>query len=67
MSPDAYRYAGGSLCPACEGTDLAHGRFDSAHPDTVTRRWDCVRCGATWAAVYELSGYEGLTRQGEED
>ena len=66
MSPDNYRYAGGSLCPACQGTDLAHGRYDAEHPDTVTRRWACMSCGATWAAVYALTGYEGL-RQPQED
>lgn len=67
MSPEAYRYADGSICPACEGTDLAHGRYDATHPDTVTRRWGCETCRATWTAVYELTGYEGLQRPQEED
>ena len=56
----AYIYAGGRRCPVCLGTDLARGRYDSAHPDTVTRRWGCAQCGAAWVAVYELAGYEGL-------
>ena len=56
----AYIYAGGRQCAVCLGTDLAHGRYDSEHPDTVTRRWGCSTCGASWVAVYELAGYEGL-------
>jgi transposase-like protein len=60
LSPDAYAAAAGKHCPACEGTDLARGRMDSAREGTVTRRWACENCGATWTAVYTLTWYEGL-------
>jgi hypothetical protein len=66
LSPEGYAATGGGSCPACGGTDLARGRYDSAHADTVTRRWGCENCGASWVAVYELSGYEGLTRPRKE-
>ena len=62
LTPDQYAYACGTRCPACEGTDLSRGRYESTHPDTVTRRWGCENCGASWVAVYTLTWYEGLTR-----
>ena len=62
LSPEGYAATGGTACPSCGGTDLARGRYDSAHADTVTRRWACENCGASWVAVYELTGYEGLRR-----
>jgi hypothetical protein len=66
LDSHAYASASGRQCPACQGTDLARGRYESAHADTVTRRWACENCGASWIAVYELIGYEGLTRPKEE-
>jgi DNA-directed RNA polymerase subunit RPC12/RpoP len=60
LSPEGYAATGGTACPACGGRDLAHGRFDWTHADTVTRRWACEHCAARWTAVYELTGYEGL-------
>lgn len=66
LSPEGYASTGGYLCPACGGRDLAQGRYDQTDPDTVTRRWGCEQCGASWAAVYELVGYEGLTQPQEE-
>jgi hypothetical protein len=60
LSPDAYAAQRGTACPACGGTDLARGRYDSAHPGTVTRCWACENCGATWTAVYTLTWYDGL-------
>lgn len=62
----AYAWRAGTVCPACQSMELARGRFDSTHPDTVTRRLGCETCGASWAAVYELRGYEGLRRPQED-
>lgn len=66
MSPEGYAATGGLSCPACGGADLAHGRTDAEQPGWVSRRWGCSTCGATWRAVYELTGYEGLTTPPEE-
>ena len=68
-SPEWYVAASGQQCPACGGTDLAYGRYDNDNDnaDTVTRRWACENCGASWVAVYELTGYEGLTTPGREE
>ena len=62
LSPEQYAYASGAVCPACEGTDLARGRYESTHADTVTRRWGCENRGASRVAVYTLTWYEGLAR-----
>lgn len=61
LSPEGYAATGGHVCPACAGRDLASGRI--AIPGGVqylTRQAACENCGATWTAVYELTGYEGL-------
>ena len=60
LSPEGYAAAGGTICPACEGTDLARRDYDQAGPDHVTRAWECENCGAKWRAVYALQGYRGL-------
>jgi transcriptional regulator NrdR family protein len=60
LTPDAYAATSGTACPACAGTDLARGRMDSERADTVTRRWACENCGATWTAVYTLTWYDEL-------
>jgi hypothetical protein len=60
LTPDAYADESGLLCPACKGSDLARGRLDSVTADTVTRRWACENCGATWLAVYTLTWYDEL-------
>lgn len=63
LTPEGYAQTAGTRCPACLGTALARGRVDSgAYAGNVTRRWSCSTCGATWSAVYELTGYEGLTQ-----
>lgn len=67
LTPAQYVFHAGTTCPACRGRTLAQGRYDQADPDTVTRRWGCEACGASWAAVYELTGYEGLTQPTEDD
>lgn len=66
LSSEGYAATGGLCCPACGATALAHGRCDATDPDTVTRRGACQACGASWTAVYELTGYEGLVRPREE-
>ena len=67
MSPDEYAATGGRVCPTgCEGTDLARRDYDQADANTVTRNWCCSTCGATWTAVYALTGYEGLCVPREE-
>lgn len=60
LSPEGYAATGGAYCPACGGTDLASRAYASESFATVTRAVACPHCGATWAAVYELTGYEGL-------
>ena len=60
LTPEAYTYAGGSRCPACGSTDLERRLVDQHEADTMTRAWYCETCSATWTAVYELTGYEGL-------
>jgi transposase-like protein len=65
LTPDAYAATGGTHCPACGGTDLARGRMDSERADTVTRRWACENCGATWTAVYTLTWYDEVCVPGD--
>ena len=60
LSPEGYAATGGMRCPCCGGTDLASRRFCSEYFDAVTRAVACPHCGATWTAVYALTGYEGL-------
>jgi hypothetical protein len=62
LTPDAYAAKGGHACPACGGRDLASGRIDiPGGVQYLTRLAECENCGATWTAVYELTGYEGLS------
>lgn len=65
LSPEDYAAAGGRSCPSCEGTDIARGGCMPRGPQMVTRSLNCENCGATWIAVYTLSGYEGPVRAGE--
>lgn len=70
LSPEGYAATGGNACPACAGTDIANGNDITFWRQVVTRRLVCENCGATWLAVYELTGYEelrGLERLGQDD
>jgi hypothetical protein len=66
LSPEDYAAASGTCCPACGGTDLEWRDYDQADPASVTRAWRCENCGATWRAVYELTGYKGLCQPRKE-
>ena len=48
--------------PGLRGHRPGAGAYDCTHADTVTRRWGCENCGASWVAVYTLTWYEGLER-----
>ena len=65
LTPEGYAQAGGERCPACLGKDLVRRHYDQSGPGRVTRTWRCSKCAATWTAVYELTGYEGLTTPGD--
>ena len=60
LSPEGYAATGGFSCPVCGCTDLASRAFSNEYWDTVRRSVACPHCGATWTALYELAGYEGL-------
>jgi formate dehydrogenase maturation protein FdhE len=61
LSHADYAATRGRICPACAGTDIANGDDITVGRSRITRRLCCENCGATWDAVYTLSGYEGLT------
>jgi hypothetical protein len=61
LSPADYAVTGGTICPACAGTDIANGDETTLGRQRITRRLCCENCGATWDGVYTLSGYESLT------
>ena len=67
LSPEGYAATGGMLCPACGGTTLVLGGFTRFGMIAVTQPRRCAHCGATWRAVYELTGYEGLQRPQEDE
>lgn len=61
-----YAASGGQCCPVCQGTDLERRHYDQSDPSSVTRTWRCEGCGATWTAVYTLTGYVWLCRRRED-
>ena len=66
LSPERYVAASGRRCPACLGMDLERRHVDQAAPGSMTRSWRCETCGATWTAIYKLTGYDGLCQRTEE-
>jgi hypothetical protein len=61
LTPTDYAATLGRICPACAGTDIANEDDITIGRSRITRRLGCENCGATWDAVYTLSGYERLT------
>jgi hypothetical protein len=66
LTPADYAATRGRICPACAGTDIANGDDITVGRQIITRRLCCENCGATWDAIYTLSGYEQLATP-EED
>jgi hypothetical protein len=60
MSPEGYAAAGGNSCPVCASDRLSGDRYQAKAVQTITQSVACHACGATWTAVYELTGYEQL-------
>lgn len=67
ISPEGYTATGGSICPACGSTALYPSSLKRHSISTVTQVAACGHCWATWTAVYELTGYEGLTTPTREE
>lgn len=65
LSPEGYAARHGRICPACGGTDLARHAYEQAGPQALLRAWECENCGASWCAVYTLTGYERLRQHTE--
>ena len=53
-----------AVCPACQGTDLSKGKpyiaQEVPYEGSILLPMDCENCGATWLAVYSLSGFTNL-------
>jgi hypothetical protein len=51
-------------CPACQGTDLSNGKpyiaQEPPHEGSIFLPMECENCGATWLAIYQLSGFTNL-------
>jgi len=61
MDSDQYRETGGGKCPVCFRDDI-EGGFIEVDSNIAWQPILCNLCGSGWNDIYELKGYEDLTK-----
>lgn len=59
ISQEHFVAMNGFICPGCARQAIKGDEYD-AHDVHVCQDVTCLRCGATWTAVYELVRYENF-------
>ena len=68
MTQKEYRETAGIQCPACrsDSTEPMGQQFDDG-PGTMTWKYACFECPATWAKTWKLTGYKEWRLTGYRD
>jgi transposase-like protein len=67
MTQEQYVFHHGCLCPVCRSEDTeVEMDFSESDLYVVVQESTCHECGASWQALYTLTGYQRL-EHGEEE